>query len=102
MQKADKACYVQCKDYHATPMFLFCRTQTHTQAHSETAQLYSAKDEFRNLRRNAGESIRWPEIQSTICTKEKKCRPQGMSVIMFSFLMEFIFDVHAFHFLEWS
>ena len=32
----------------------------------------------------------------------KKWRPQGMSVIMFSFLMDFTFDSYVFHFLEWS
>ena len=32
----------------------------------------------------------------------KKWRQLGMSVIMFSFLMDFSFDLYVFHFLEWS
>ena len=32
----------------------------------------------------------------------KKWRPQEMSVIMCSCLMDFTFDLYVFHFLEWT
>ena len=63
MQIAGKAYYVKCKDYNAAPMFLFCHTQTRAQPHGGHEQLYSAKEEYRDLRRNACDSTTGPDIQ---------------------------------------
>ena len=41
-------------------------------------------------------------INPLYAREKKKWRPRGMSVIMFSFLMDFTFDLYVFHFLEWS